>query len=296
MNNAILLSVITLTRNRAHLLEKCLASLKGQLLVTDEIIIIDNNSTDNTQILLKKYKRILPVRVYKSGLSGYPNLYNFAISKCVNPLIVFLDDDCMATPGFIARIRNKYSIKQNYVLQGKTLSLPRNNIFSEISERHLANWINANVVAGNKLQVIDNRNVVIPKVIIDRVGNFSPGMKTGSEDVEFGLRLFSSGIPIIYDPSHLVYHHERTNLKDFLFQHYRIAKSHAVLDRKVLSKQRLFVFNRRTWHCNFHSALELLIRYWRVRRYKDISYLPSVYLLLVITRIIGYLSGKHEQN
>ncbi len=288
MNNTRSLSVITLTRNRAYLLEKCLASLKGQLLVTDEIIIIDNNSGDNTQSIIRKYKRTLPMRAYKSGLSGYPDLYNLAISKCTKPLLVFLDDDCMATPSFIARIRDKFRTRQDFVLQGKTLSLPRNNLFSEISEDHLTNWMNANIISENKLQVIDNRNVVIPKVILDKVGNFSPGMKTGSEDVELGLRLYRAGVPILYDKLMIVYHHERTTLKEFLAQHYRIAKSHAILDRKILSKQRLFVFNRRTWFRNFHSALELWIRCWCKKRYGDFFKLPFIYLLLGATRVAGY--------
>lgn len=285
------LSVITLTKNRANLLEKCLASLKGQLLSTDEIIIVDNNSRDNTRSVVGRYKQELPIRTYKTGLSGYPKLYNLAISKCTNPLLVFLDDDCIATSGFIARIRNAYGVKQDFVLQGKTMSLPRNTIFSEISERHLVNWIKANAIKGNRLQVVDNRNVAIPRVVLERVGYFSSSMKAGSEDVELGMRLVRAMVPIFYDPHMIAYHHERTTLKSFLSQHYRIAKSHAVLDNKLSEEQKVSVVNRRTWIRNLRSALELWVYYWREKRYRDIFLLPLVYSLLVMVRIVGYVRG-----
>lgn len=294
MNNARSLSIIALTKNRAGLLELCLISLKGQLQPTDEVIIIDNNSTDNTQYIIRKYKPTLPIRAYKSGLSGYPDLYNLAISKCTKPLIVFLDDDCEAAPGFISRIRKRYHTKQNFVLQGKTFSLPRNNIFSEISEDHLANWMNSNVVGKNRLRVIDNRNVTIPKAIIKEVGGFSTKMKIGSEDVELGIRLFHLGIPIVYDSSIVVYHNERTTLKEFLIQHYRIAKSHAVLDNIRSERQNISIVNKHTLARHLLSALKRQCTYLYKRRYRDAFFLPLVYLLLAFTRIVGYLSERHE--
>lgn len=294
MKNTISLSVITLTKNRAQLLEKCLASLKRQLRKSDEIILIDNNSTDNTQAVVKKYQHILSVRPYKTGLVGYPSLYNFAIAKGKKDVLIFLDDDCIATEDLLSRIRERFREKRNFVLQGKTRSLPRGNIFAEISEDHLTNWIQSNVVEKNRLRVIDNRNFAIPKAIIQRVGGFSPNMEAGSEDVELGMRLFRLGIPIIYDTSIIAYHHERTTLKGFLSQHYRIAQSHAVLDSKFSEEQNISIINRRTLTRHLLSALKRQYMYWYERRYRDAFFLSLIYILLAITRVVGYLSGRHE--
>ncbi|MEK7499761.1 MAG: glycosyltransferase [Patescibacteria group bacterium] len=294
MKDTISLSVITQTKNRAQLLEKCLSSLREQLHWSDEIIIVDNNSKDNTQLIINKYKRILPIRAYKSGLSGYPYLYNFAISKCRNPLLVFFDDDCVATHNFISTIRKAYTKEQNFILQGKTLSLPRGNIFAEISEDHLSNWIQSNALGKNRLGVIDNRNVAIPMSIIREAGGFSPRMAVGSEDVELGMRFVRMGVPIVYDTGMVVYHHERTTLRSFLSQHYRIAKSHAVLDDRFSEGQNISIINRYTLVRHLQSTLKRQFMYLQKRRYRDAFFLPFIYLLLVITRIVGYASGKHE--
>lgn len=294
MNRRISLSIITLTKNRAGLLEKCLYSLKDQLVPSDEIIIVNNNSSDDTQLVLHKFKQFLPVREFNSKLSGYPNLYNFAVSKSTKEVLVFLDDDCVATKNYIAEIRDRFKNKQNFVLQGKTCSLPHRNIFAEISEDHLTNWIRSNMFGRNRLRVLDNRNVAIPKAIMSKVGGFSSAMTVGSEDVEFGMRLFRAGVPIVYDQTMIAYHHERTTLKGFLKQHYRIAQSHAVLDSKFSEEQNISIINRRTVTSHLLSALKRQYVYLYKRRYGDAFFLPLVYMLLVITRIVGYLSGRHE--
>jgi len=289
MESKISLSIITLTKNRAQLLEKCLASLEGQLSNADEIIVIDNNSTDDTPKVILKKKQALPIQTYKTAMSGYPNLYNLAITKSTKQIVVFLDDDCEAAKNFLSQIRERFRKKLGFVLQGKTLSLPRNNIFAEISEDHLTNWIYGNMVKKNMLSVIDNRNVAIPRTIIEKIGGFSNDMVLGSEDVEMGMRLFIAGIPIIYDPQLLTFHHERTALKTFLLQHLRIAKSHAALDKKLSQDQKISMVNKHTGKRHIRSFFLREIEYWRKKRYKDLFYLPLIYVLLAAVRIIGYL-------
>lgn len=289
MKKPVSLSVVTLTKNRAQLLKKCLSSLRGQLNAGDEIIIIDNCSTDNTQSIIHTFQHDFTMRVYTSMLSGYPNLYNFAIAKSTKSIVVFFDDDCVASEGFIRRIRDRYKKKSDYVLQGKTLSLPRNNIFAEISEDHLSHWMNSNMLDDNTLTIIDNRCVAIPKSILKKVGGFSTAMKFGSEDVELGKRLFYAGVSIKYDPLLIAYHNERITLKSFLSQHLRIAKSHAILDGIPSKEKKISIINAYTWKNHMLSFLSREVEYWHNKRYKDLLYLSVVYILLGAVRILGYL-------
>ncbi len=50
-----LVSVIIPTYNSSRTLEKCLESIKNQTYKNVEIIVVDNNSTDNTKEIAKKY-------------------------------------------------------------------------------------------------------------------------------------------------------------------------------------------------------------------------------------------------
>jgi glycosyltransferase involved in cell wall biosynthesis len=55
MTNNKLVSIIIPTRNSASTIEECLISLKKQTYKNIEIIVIDNNSTDDTKKISKKY-------------------------------------------------------------------------------------------------------------------------------------------------------------------------------------------------------------------------------------------------
>jgi probable beta-1,3-galactosyltransferase len=50
-----LVSVIIPTYNSSRTLEKCLKSIKNQTYKNIEIIVVDNNSIDNTKEIAKKY-------------------------------------------------------------------------------------------------------------------------------------------------------------------------------------------------------------------------------------------------
>ena len=60
MNN---LSIIVLTYNSEKYIAKCLDAIIENSSKKDEIIVIDNNSTDNTLDILKKYKK--DIRLFK---------------------------------------------------------------------------------------------------------------------------------------------------------------------------------------------------------------------------------------
>lgn len=288
-------SIVTLTKNRANLLDKCLASIVPQLNKSDEMIIVDNGSTDNTQSVLKKYKNKCTMHVYSSKASGYPNLYNEAIHHCSNFIVVFLDDDCVAFPDYIANIKKRYITRSDIVIQGETYSLPKKNIYAEISEAHLRDWIFGNTTKSGKLKIIDNRNVAIPRPLLIRYGGFSRSMKAGSEDVELGMRLYGYGIPIEYDRSVRVFHTERSTLWAFLSQRSRIARSHAILDKQLPIGSKILFTNSYIWVHRFGTFYRHEAKLISQARIIEAIQLPCVYLLLVLVRSVSYLIGKYSR-
>ena len=56
-----LVSVIIPTYKSSRTLEKCLESIKNQTYKNIEIIVVDNNSTDNTKEIAKKFtQKVIP--------------------------------------------------------------------------------------------------------------------------------------------------------------------------------------------------------------------------------------------
>lgn len=81
------ISLITFTRNNSKLLE---GLLKNVYEIVDEIIVVDGNSEDNTIEVAEKFG----AKVFKRKPKGFVEPERmFAISKCSNEWILYLDPD-----------------------------------------------------------------------------------------------------------------------------------------------------------------------------------------------------------
>ena len=101
------LSVIICTFNRANLLGKCLQSLIEQSLSANqyEIIVVDNNSVDQTEEVTRKYQGISPniryMKEQKQGLS-YSRNTGWQNTKC--QYVAYIDDDAKASHDWCKKI------------------------------------------------------------------------------------------------------------------------------------------------------------------------------------------------
>jgi len=77
------LSAVVLTHNSSAVIGDCLQSLR----FTDEIIIVDSGSTDNTLELAAS------ARIYKRKLVSFAAQRNFAIKQAKSPWVLMIDSD-----------------------------------------------------------------------------------------------------------------------------------------------------------------------------------------------------------
>jgi glycosyltransferase involved in cell wall biosynthesis len=94
-------SVIMPAYNRADLIEEAIDSCLNQTQVPDEIVVVDDGSTDNTAEVLAKYGR--PVVVVRQSNQGVAAARNTAIAKATGDVFVFLDSDDRLLPRCIER-------------------------------------------------------------------------------------------------------------------------------------------------------------------------------------------------
>lgn len=90
-SNNLSLSVIIPTHNRAGMICRAIDSVISQLTVDDEIIVIDDGSTDGTEESLNKYRDRIIYRLISH--SGAGRARNEGIEIAHNDLIAFLDSD-----------------------------------------------------------------------------------------------------------------------------------------------------------------------------------------------------------
>ena len=98
------LSVIVVTHDEREVVERCLPALAGQLQEGDELIVADNRSTDGT---VDAVRRIAPWAhvIEMPSNDGYMAAANAALARATGDLLLTLDADAIAAPGFCEAIR-----------------------------------------------------------------------------------------------------------------------------------------------------------------------------------------------
>jgi glycosyltransferase involved in cell wall biosynthesis len=90
-------SVIIATYNRAHVLDRSVSSVLKAIRPGDEVLVVDDGSTDQTEEVLAKYSR--RIRYLKVKHSGVGAARNRGMREARNDLIAFLDSDDEWLPG-----------------------------------------------------------------------------------------------------------------------------------------------------------------------------------------------------
>lgn len=242
------ITVAIITRNRASSLSFCLNSLAKQAILPFEILVINNMSEDKTREVCFTFKDILPLCYKLERKVGIPFARNRALKEARGEILAFLDDDCQTSPYWV---KNMLEAHQKYpqaaVVQGRSGSLPTNNIFSIIARFNRQTVIRNNMLGNRNLYWdwvaeklnddfeilnLDTKNASIK---LDRIRKlnlkFNEKLKRGS-DSDFGKQLLSEGEHIIFYPKAFVFHWERAGLADFLKQSFYQGKTLKYLSTK----------------------------------------------------------------
>ena len=101
-----LVSIITVTLNRANFLEDCILSIKNQKYPFIEHIVIDGGSTDNSLEILKKYEGTYNLKWISEKDSGIAQATNKGFNLATGSMICICDSDDMFLPETIETIVN----------------------------------------------------------------------------------------------------------------------------------------------------------------------------------------------
>lgn len=107
-----MISAVVLVKNEEKNIVDCLEGL----LFCDEIIIVDDYSTDKTEDLIKKYEKEHPkIQVFKQHLdNNFSKQREFGISKAKNDWIFFVDADERVSKELASEIKESATVNSKY--------------------------------------------------------------------------------------------------------------------------------------------------------------------------------------
>lgn len=103
------ISVVIPVFNESSYIKKCLESLKNQKEPADEIIIVDNNCTDDTIKIAKKFK----VKIIKEKKQGIIQARNTGFNYVKNEIIARCDADSIVPSDWIRKIKKFFKNNKN---------------------------------------------------------------------------------------------------------------------------------------------------------------------------------------
>jgi len=221
-------SVIVSTYNRASILYMCLDSLMNQDYPKEdfEIIIVNNNSTDNTEEVIEDYIDKYPeinLKYYFVPKPGQVYARQIGILAARNEILSFTDDDGILSPEWLTEIskvflKNDKAVGVAGKIQIKWDEQPPEWIYDY--ERQLGKLNYGDEVKYEVGLYMNAGNLSIKKDVLIEVGGFNPEMVgdwlLGDGESGLWLRLKNNKLLIGWAP-------------DALMLHYQVAKKNATV-------------------------------------------------------------------
>lgn len=229
-----MISVIITTRNEEANIERCLRSIKNQTYKDVEIIVVDNNSTDKTVQIAKKFTK----KVFNKGPER-SSQRNFGVSKASGKYVLILDADMELT-------RNVLRSCLDNIADGKVLVVP---------ERTVGKSFMAKVRRFEREMYMGDPTVEVARFFDRKIFNDYKGYDlrlTGAEDYDLPKRI-SQKFSIFRSKEYILHHEEDLNLGRQLKKKYYYASKSALYAQKhpdLISKQGILVWRKayfRNW-------------------------------------------------
>ena len=173
------ISVIIPARNEEHNIRKVLGTLEAQTYKPKEIIVVNDNSTDKTELIAVSYKNISVVSLEKDpppGWIGKPWACWNGYLKSTGDLLLFLDADVELSPKALE------SLLTEYISNGGMISVWPYQRFERFYE-HFTLPFNLIAVSSTNSFSINKRNNPINKRN-NPTGAFGPVILTSRKDYE----------------------------------------------------------------------------------------------------------------
>ncbi len=233
--------IIICTYNRVAFLKETIESVLSRLADCDnyELLVIDNNSTDNTREVVEEYLHLPIVRYIVEANQGLSFARNRGIKEAKHAIIAFIDDDVDIHPDYLSILDKAYKDPAIQIVGGKVLAY----------QTHIPDWLPVKYQylasifdQGDSPKFVTKllgANHTFRREVADSVGGYNTKVgpigdsKLGGDEDEFLYRAQQKGYQVYYEPELIVYHKIANRLnKDFILQYaYNIGVSTATIDQ-----------------------------------------------------------------
>lgn len=198
------ISVLIPCYNQEQYIEHTIQAVVDQTRPADEIIVVDDGSTDRSAEILGQ----LPVQVIRHECNrGLSQARNTALLAAQGEIVLYIDSDAYADRNLIEVLLKAYGANPDPRLAGiGGRGIEANN--QSAPDRWRSVHAAQNYGNGPRKQVdfIYGLCMSFQRSILLEVGGFDPFFVSNAEDVNIGWRLTRASYTLVYEPRAIVYH------------------------------------------------------------------------------------------
>jgi len=227
------ISVVLTTKNEEKNIGELLESLSNQE-EPYEVLVVDSDSTDKTQEIVKKYsKKKKNIRLLIHPGTRAESM-NYGIQQSTGDAVAFIGGDDIADKNWIKDVRE--ALNDSEIVAGNLISKKFDRFGKVSNVKFFHKGVNISY---------PGTNTTYKKQVLDKLGGFDPWFFS-AEDLELNLRAVDAGYKIAHNEKPKVYYRPRNNPFDFIKQSFWYGTGRKLLGLKHGS----------IWQS--HSAIDIL--------------------------------------
>lgn len=221
-------SIIIVSYNVQDSLRTCLSAFLSQIdLERDEIIVIDNNSQDDSSLIIEnEFKNVRLIKNLEN--LGYARACNQGYLLSKNPILIFSNADIIVPLGFIRRVEKKMVLMPDCGIMSPQLKTESGRIIQMCWSRDLTffgeylasflspirvaryKFIHRLVVAkqrfGKSVPIVVGACMVLRRTMLDSIGGMDENFELYFEDADICYQCRKAGWDVYFSPDLVVYH------------------------------------------------------------------------------------------
>jgi len=229
-----MISIIILNYNAGQLLIDCVESIMKSNLEDFEIILVDNLSTDSSQLKCKeKFDNVILIENKKN--LGYCDGNNVGLRNAQGKFIIILNPDTTVTSNWITELKNAYNEFGEGLYQPKILSMSNPKKLGSTGNK--INILGFGFSRGRENEDTNQYNEIeeigyasgtclfMSAKTFEKIGFLDSFLFAYHDDLEYGWRAHELGIKSYYVPKSIIHHAESFSFKWKPFKFYLLERN-----------------------------------------------------------------------
>ncbi len=241
-------SVVVPSLNGAERLPQLMEALLLQTHPANEVVVVLDGSTDQSEKVLEKYVKRLPLKIHRQENKGRAAARNVGVQHSNHDVLVFYDDDVSPHPNSIARHLEVLSRFGNVISVGQPLEPEKtDNEFGQYKAYLSRKWtahlgLEPKVLNENDL-FLTAANMAVSRRDFTTLDGFDENL-SDAEDFDLVVRAVTTDTKMVFDPQNIVEHRSFDSFVDYIHRQRQYREAHRQLRQLRRDHPRFDLYNR----------------------------------------------------